>query len=85
MANLPGGTQILSGTESQRLRSYCSSESYSGADLHDYARLLREPTDKIRADFEERVKTAGIDEARQALADIQYGPCTPQLACTLTI
>jgi hypothetical protein len=35
---------------------------------------LREPTDKIRANFEERVKTGGINEAQQALADIQYGP-----------
>jgi len=74
MANVSGGTHILSGEESQRLRNYCTSESYSAADLDNYARLLHEPAEKIRANFEDRVKATDIDKARQALADIQYGP-----------
>jgi hypothetical protein len=74
MANLPGGTHVLSGLESQRLRSFCTSASYTEADLDEYSRLLRGPTEGVRADFEEKVKADGIDKTRQSLADIHYGP-----------
>ena len=75
MANLPGGTHVLSGLESQTLRSFCTSKSYTKADLDDYSRLLRRPTEVVRADFEEKVKVDGIDKTRrQSLADIHYGP-----------
>lgn len=39
MSNLPPGTHILSGAESMRLRSFCSSHSFTSADLDDYSKV----------------------------------------------
>ncbi|KUJ15820.1 uncharacterized protein LY89DRAFT_783089 [Mollisia scopiformis] len=41
MSNLPSGTHVLSGIESQRLRAFCSSETFSASDLDDFAILLQ--------------------------------------------
>jgi len=76
MANssLPTG-DILSGAESQKLRTFCTSNSYTQEDLDDYANLLANgPLEAIRADFNQRVEANGIDAARQSLLDIAYGP-----------
>lgn len=72
MDNLPGG--ILSGLQSQTLRSFCTSKSYTEADLDDHSRLLRGPPESVRFDFEKKVEANGIDKTRQSFADIHYGP-----------
>ncbi|TVY24279.1 Protein translocase subunit [Lachnellula hyalina] len=74
MANLPGGTHVLSGAEAQRLRTFCTSEVWTEADLDDYSHIVRGPTSSVRADFEERSSVDGIEKTRQSLADIHYGP-----------
>ncbi|KAF4625374.1 hypothetical protein G7Y89_g12789 [Cudoniella acicularis] len=75
MANLSSGTHILSGLESQRLRTFCSSETLSANDLDDCAILLQNGIlSTIRDDFENRAKQSNIEKAREALAAIQYGP-----------
>jgi hypothetical protein len=74
MAGLPTG-DILSGAESQLLRSFCTSMSYTDDDLDDYARLLQAgPLEAIRNDFDQRVETNGTDAARQSLLAVAYGP-----------
>jgi len=74
MAGLPTG-DILSGAESQLLRNFCTSMSYTDDDLDDYARLLQTgPLEAIRSDFDQKVETNGIDAARQSLLAIAYGP-----------
>jgi len=76
MANLPPpGTSILSGAESQRLRTFCANETYTAADLDSYATLLqRGPLAAIKADFEKRVEAVGVESARKQLSDVAYGP-----------
>ncbi|KAG9229772.1 hypothetical protein BJ875DRAFT_546709 [Amylocarpus encephaloides] len=80
-SSLPGGTHVLSGVESQHLRSFCTSESFSQSDLDTYAYLLQSgPLDDIRNDFSQRAQNgnsqeiSGLDVARQSLAAIAYGP-----------
>ncbi|TVY44554.1 hypothetical protein LOCC1_G003352 [Lachnellula occidentalis] len=58
MAHLPAGKYILSGAEAQRLRTFCTSEVWTEADLDNYSHLVRGPT----------------SVTRQSLADIHYGP-----------
>ncbi|TVY84841.1 hypothetical protein LSUE1_G000589 [Lachnellula suecica] len=74
MANIPGGSHVLAGLDSQRLRTSCTSNSWTGADLDQYSRLLRGSTEIMRLDFNEKVKAEGIDNVRKSLADINYGP-----------
>ncbi|KAH6706594.1 hypothetical protein BKA61DRAFT_141083 [Leptodontidium sp. MPI-SDFR-AT-0119] len=75
MANLPSGSHILSGAESQRLRSFCSSESFSASDLDQYAHLLQKGTlEAVRADFQVRAEADGLEQARNSLAAMAYGP-----------
>ena len=75
MSNLPSGTHILSGIESQRLRTFCSSETYSASDLDDFVRLLQNAeVGQVHENFESRVEKSDIAKARQELAAIQYGP-----------
>ncbi|TAQ87025.1 hypothetical protein B7494_g4651 [Chlorociboria aeruginascens] len=79
---LPSGIQVLSGAESQRLRSFCASESYSAADLDSYAELLQAGLlSAIRNDFTRRAQvqgsgdeTSSLEKARKELAAIAYGP-----------
>ncbi|KAG4433758.1 hypothetical protein IFR05_010757 [Cadophora sp. M221] len=75
MANLPSGSHILSGAESQRLRAFCTSESFSESDLDQYAHLLQKgPLEAVRADFQARVEVDGLEKARSSLSAIAYGP-----------
>jgi hypothetical protein len=75
MAQILSGNHILSGVGSQRLRSFCYSNTYTGADLDDYARLLQKgPIAAVISDFEKRCEAIGIEGARRALAEISYGP-----------
>ncbi|TVY12856.1 Protein translocase subunit SecA [Lachnellula arida] len=84
MANLPGGTHVLSGAESDRLRAFCTSEIWTEADLDAYAHLLRGPTASIRTDFEQKAAADGINQTRASLADIHYGPTRVPLYNTWT-
>jgi len=58
-----------------RLRAFCSSATYDGSDLDDYALLLNNgPLQAVKAEFTRRIEAVGIDNARQSIADIRYGP-----------
>jgi hypothetical protein len=49
MADIPFGV-ILSGAESQRLRTFCTSEGWTAKDLDSFARLLQHgPLEAVRA------------------------------------
>lgn len=75
MTNLPAGTHILSGTESQNLRLFCTSKTWQASDLDAYARLLTNgPLQEIKNDFQRRVLSSSLDSARATLAAIAYGP-----------
>lgn len=75
MADLLEDTHILSGPESQRLRTFCSSVVIHSSDLDSYARLLQiGPLSTIKADFNDRVSTSSLEIARATLAAITYGP-----------
>lgn len=86
MADIPFGA-ILSGAESQRLRTFCTSEGWTAKDLDGFARLLQHgPLEAVRADFHTRIKAVGLDKARQSLLDIAYGPTkTPLYNYTLQL
>lgn len=75
MANLPGGTHILSEAESQKLRAYCSYATYTDKDLDSFARLLQIiPLSAVKADFTARAEKTSIEAARKALSGVNWDP-----------
>lgn len=73
--DLPTGT-LLSGYESQRLREFCSKETYTSSDLDSYAlkTLADGNLTDVQTDFKERVASNGLASAQEELASIAYGP-----------
>ena len=75
MANRLTDIDILSGAQSQALRTFCTHNTFGASDLDAYARLLQNaPLTIIEADFKQRISITSLDSARQSLADLQYGP-----------
>lgn len=75
MDDLLKGTHILSGAESQRLRTFCHNAIWTPKDLDEQARLLQTgPPEKIKAAIEQRISTSSLEDTRDALASIAYGP-----------
>lgn len=75
MADIPSGTHVLSGADSQKLRTFCSSQTWTEKDLDGYAKILqRGSVQSVCDDFNMRKEEKGIEAARKELADLNYGP-----------
>lgn len=62
MATLPKATHILSGAESQRLRSFCSSAVWNSSHLDAYSLLQNGPLSLVKADFQ-RVDASSLGKS----------------------